>query len=73
MTRRRADPALPDALQIVIRADGRVSFGHFTDEMLEVALRLAPHDPRLRARAAGAASNTNPKRGADEPRADRRD
>lgn len=37
-------------LRVIIGRDGRVSFGQFTEEMLEVALALSPNDPRLRAR-----------------------
>jgi len=53
MTRVRArSPASHDApLQIVIRGDGRVAFGTFTGDMLDIALALAPQDERLKERA----------------------
>jgi len=60
------------AQQIVIRADGRVAFGLLTQELFELALALAPGDPRLRTRRQ-AALNRQRKREGNEAASDRGD
>ena len=50
-SRSRGKPG--ETLQVVIRSDGQVAFRQLTQEMLEIALALAPEDPRLQARASG--------------------
>lgn len=44
------EPAENEPLHIIIRADGQVAFRTLTGAMLEIALCLAPEDPRLRRR-----------------------
>ncbi len=62
-------PGEEAALEIVIRSDGRVAFRTFTEEMLKLALALAPDEPDLAARAARLRQRR--KRRADEASSDR--
>jgi hypothetical protein len=55
-------------LEIIIRSDGRVAFRTFTEEMLKLALALAPDEPDLVARAARLRQSRE--RGADEASSD---